>query len=80
MGWEKNKESSQKVGEGQKENQEHLRPQSLIGQHGFKKEVVSNAAEISIKDYKVDADIIGDLHEICFRSEKERTEMRITWV
>lgn len=42
--------------------------------------VVSNAAEISIKDYKVDADIIGDLHEICFRSEKERTEMRITWV
>ena len=47
MGWEENKELSQKVGEGQKENQEHLRPQSLIGQHDFKKEVVSNAAEIS---------------------------------
>jgi len=26
MGWEKNKESSKKIGEGQKENQKHLRP------------------------------------------------------
>lgn len=47
MGWKKNKESSREMCEEQNK-QKHLRPWSLMDQHGFKKkEVVSNAAEMS---------------------------------